>query len=99
MHIMHEITKNNICEDVTYIRNRNIIIGYTKPNGEKVAGLADNNLRYYRTEFLPRERSVKNMRELVQGFHRASLHQERPLHGGAVWRSQNESEVCPLFRE
>ena len=26
----------------------------------------DNNLRYYRTDFLPRERSVKNMRELVQ---------------------------------
>lgn len=58
--------ENNICEDVTYIRNRNIIVGYTKPNGEEVAGLADNNLRYYRTEFLPRERSVKNMRELVQ---------------------------------
>ena len=57
--------ENNICEDVTYIRNHNIIVGYTKPNGEKVAGLADNNLRYYRTEFLPRERSVKNMRELV----------------------------------
>lgn len=57
--------ENSICEDVTYIRNRNIIEGYTKPNGEEVAGLADNNLRYYRTEFLPRERTVKNMRELV----------------------------------
>ncbi|MBD5201176.1 MAG: site-specific DNA-methyltransferase, partial [Bacteroidales bacterium] len=41
------------------------IEGYTKPNGEEVPGLTDNNLRYYRTEFLPRERSVKNMRELV----------------------------------
>lgn len=57
--------ENAICEEVTYIRNRNIIEGYTKPNGKEVAGLSDNNLRYYRTEFLPRERSVKNMRELV----------------------------------
>jgi len=57
--------ENNICENVTYERNKRVIEGYTKPNREEVAGLADNNLRYYRTEFLPRERSVKNMRELV----------------------------------
>ena len=58
--------ENGICENVTYERNKRVIQGYTKPNGEVVAGLTDNNLRYYRTEFLPRERSVKNMRELVQ---------------------------------
>lgn len=58
--------ENGICENVTYERNKRVIEGYTKPNGEEVAGLSDNNLRYYRTEFLPRERSVKNMRELVQ---------------------------------
>lgn len=58
--------ENGICENVTYERNKRVIEGYTKPNGDKVAGLADNNLRYFRTEFLPRERSVKNMRELVQ---------------------------------
>lgn len=58
--------ENGICENVTYERNKRVIEGYTKPNGEEVPGLADNNLRYYRTEFLPRERSVKNMRELVQ---------------------------------
>ena len=57
--------ENNICEEVTYERNKRVIEGYTKPNGEFVEGLHDNNLRYYRTEFLPRERSVKNMRELV----------------------------------
>ena len=57
--------ENGICENVTYERNKRVIEGYTKPNGEEVVGLADNNLRYYRTEFLPRERSVKNMRELV----------------------------------
>ena len=53
--------ENKICEDITYPRLVNAINGYGK-----VAGLADNNLLYYRTEFLPRERSVKNMRELVQ---------------------------------
>ena len=58
--------ENGICENVTYERNKRVIEGYKKPNGEEVAGLTDNNLRYYRTEFLPRERSVKNMRELVQ---------------------------------
>jgi len=57
------ITNNesNICEDITYKRVSNVIRGYGKETG-----LADNNLRYYRTEFLPRERSVKNTRELVQ---------------------------------
>ncbi|MCM1503639.1 MAG: site-specific DNA-methyltransferase [Muribaculum sp.] len=58
--------ENGICENVTYERNKRVIEGYTKPNGEIVPGLTDNNLRYYRTELLPRERSVKNMRELVQ---------------------------------
>ena len=58
--------ENTICEDITYQRCKKVIEGYTKPNGEYVAGLTDNNLRYYRTEFLPRERSVKNMRELVK---------------------------------
>lgn len=58
--------ENGICENITYERNKRVIEGYTKPNGDEVAGLTDNNLRYYRTEFLPRERSVKNMRQLVQ---------------------------------
>lgn len=58
--------ENGICENVTYERNKRVIEGYTKPNGDYVEGLLDNNLRYYRTEFLPRERSVKNMRALVE---------------------------------
>ena len=57
--------ENNICEDVTYERNKRVIKGYTKPNGEKVEGLKDNNLRYYRTEFTRREPSNKNRRELM----------------------------------
>lgn len=58
--------ENGICENVTYERNKRVIEGYTKPNGEEVAGLADNNLRYYRTDFVGRSRSTKNMRRLVQ---------------------------------
>lgn len=58
--------ENGICENVTYERNKRVIKGYTKPNGEEVAGLSDNNLRYYRTDFVSRSRSTKNMRRLVQ---------------------------------
>ena len=57
--------ENGICENVTYERNKRVIEGYKKSNGEEVAGLTDNNLRYYRTEFLPRERTAKNMRQPV----------------------------------
>ncbi|MDE6276619.1 MAG: site-specific DNA-methyltransferase [Muribaculaceae bacterium] len=57
--------ENRICETVTYERNKRVIEGYTKPNGEHVEGLLNNNLRYYRTDFVDRSRTVKNMRRLV----------------------------------
>ena len=57
--------ENNICEEVTYERNKRVINGYTKPNGEYVEGLHNNNLRYYRTSFVGRNRSMKNMRQLM----------------------------------
>jgi adenine-specific DNA-methyltransferase len=57
--------ENGICEKVTYVRNKKVIEGYTTPKGEQVAGLTHNNLRYYKTDFVPRERTVKNMRDLV----------------------------------
>ncbi len=57
--------ENGICENVTYERNKRVIQGYTKPNGEHVEGLHDNNLRFYRTDFVGRSRSTKNMRRLV----------------------------------
>ena len=58
--------ENGICENVTYERNKRVIEGYTKPNGEEVAGLTDNNLHYFRSELLPSERTIKNMKELVK---------------------------------
>lgn len=57
--------ENNICEEVTYERNKRVINGYTTPKGEEVAGLKNNTLRYYRTSFIGRSRSMKNMRQLM----------------------------------
>ena len=50
---------------VTYKRNKRVIQGYTNTKGEKVTGLTKNNLRYYRTGFVGRSRSMQNMRKLV----------------------------------
>ena len=57
--------ENGICENVTYERNKRVIRGYTTPKGEQVPGLTGNTLRYYRTDFVGRSRSVQNMRRLV----------------------------------
>lgn len=57
--------ENSICREVTYERNKRVIEGYTTPKGVQVEGLHKNNLRYYRTLLLPRERTNKNMRALV----------------------------------
>lgn len=57
--------ENNICEEVTYERNKRVINGYTTPKGVNVPGLKGNTLRYYRTDYIPRERTQKNMRALV----------------------------------
>lgn len=61
------VTNNDggICEQITYERNKRVIQGYTTPKGVEVPGLTDNNLRYYRTDFVPREKTQKNMRALV----------------------------------
>lgn len=57
--------ENNICEEVTYERNKRVINGYTTPKGVEVAGLKSNTLRYYKTEYISRDRTQKNMRDLV----------------------------------
>ena len=57
--------ENNICEEVTYERNKRVIQGYTTPKGVKVEGLKANTLRYYKTDYISRDRTQKNMRDLV----------------------------------
>lgn len=60
--------ENNICERVTYERNKRVIQGYTTPKGEHVEGLVNNNLRYYKTAFVSREHSYKNRRNLTEAL-------------------------------
>lgn len=57
--------ENGICENVTYERNKRVIEGYTKSNGDRVEGLSANNLRYYRIDFVQRTQSPHNLRRLV----------------------------------
>ena len=57
--------ENNICEEVTYERNKRVIQGYTNAKGEPVAGLSSNNLRYYKTGYVGREKTLANKRVLM----------------------------------
>ncbi|MCC8114108.1 MAG: site-specific DNA-methyltransferase [Bacteroidales bacterium] len=57
--------ENGICENVTYERNKRVINGYTTPKGVAVEGLHNNSLRYYQTDFVPRKKTMANMRRLV----------------------------------
>ncbi len=56
--------KAEICDRITYPRLKNIIKGY-ETDGKHIEGLLHNNLRYYKTDSVPREQTVENMRKLV----------------------------------
>jgi len=58
--------ENNIAEEVCYERNRRVIQGYTNSKGEWVPGLTNNNLRYYKTEFVDSAKTEENRRKLTQ---------------------------------
>ena len=58
--------ENNICEEVTYERNKRVIQGYINTKGEAVAGLQNNNLRYYKSGFVPSNKSEVNKRLLTE---------------------------------
>lgn len=49
--ILVQQNENNICEAVTYERNKRVMQGYTNAKGEAVAGLG-NSMKYYRTAFV-----------------------------------------------
>ncbi len=102
--------ENGICENVTYERNKRVIQGYTKPNGEEVAGLTNNNLRYYRTEFVSRERTQKNRRELMDKSTdllciKEDLYTELPKFGriglnpkGARYFANDKKQMLIIYR-
>ena len=78
--------ENNICEEVTYERNKRVINGYTTPKGVQVAGLKQNTLRYYKTDYIPRDRTQRNMRDLVTAATdllciKEDLYEEQPTFG------------------
>lgn len=58
--------ENNICEEVTYERNRMVIQGYTDTKGKTIEGITNNSLRYYKVDFISSEKTNKNKRELVR---------------------------------
>ena len=60
--------ENDICEKVTYERNKRVIEGYTTPKGVAVEGLKANNLRYFKCEMKPRELTHQSKRELVMAM-------------------------------
>lgn len=53
--------ENDICEQITYIRNKRVIEGYAKSDGEFVEGLHNNNLRYFKVGFTPRKKELCNV--------------------------------------
>lgn len=58
--------ENNICEEVTYERNKKVIEGYTTIKGKYVNGLKNNNLRYFKSEFVSSTKTEINKRLLTQ---------------------------------
>ena len=84
--------ENNICEKVTYERNKRVINGYTNQKGEEVPGLSHNNLRYYKTEFVPRDQSSsKSRRALMASLVdflciKNNIYQEQETFGGKKFK-------------
>ena len=103
--------ENQICEQVTYERNRRVIQGYTMSKGQQVEGLHGNNLRYYRTEFIPRERTQRNMRVLVNAATdllciKEDLYEEKSMLGTlklkpqlARYFSDGQKHMLVVYRE
>ena len=84
--------ENNICEKVTYERNKRVINGYTNQKGEEVPGLTHNNLRYYKTEFVPRDQSnFKSRRALMASLVdllciKNNIYKEQETFGGKKFK-------------
>lgn len=103
--------ENNICETVTYKRNRRVIQGYINAKDEEITGLMKNNLRYYRTGFVGRSRSMQNMRKLVNLATdmlciKENLYTEQNTFGGQktyknVFRyfDDGEKQMLVIYRE
>ena len=58
--------ENNICEDVTYPRIKNIFNLYTNKKGIEMPFFEKNNLRYFKTDYVERKPSLKNKKALTR---------------------------------
>lgn len=92
--------ENNICEEVTYERNKRVINGYTTPKGEQVEGLHANTLRYFKTDFVARESSATAKRELMYAATdmlciKNNIYAEQPIFGSRKFRK----DVCRYFQD
>lgn len=99
----------HICENVTFERNKRVIEGYTKPDGEHVEGLSNNNLRYYRIDFVSREYTQQNRRELMEKSIdllciKENLYTELPRFGriclnpnGARYFADNKKQMLIIY--
>ena len=56
--VQQQENDSNICETITYERNRRVIQGYTNAKGEEIAGLG-NSLKYYKTDFIGKNKPEK----------------------------------------
>ena len=83
--------ENNICEEVTYERNKRVINGYTTPKGVEVEGLYDNSLRYYKIKDVPRDSSTTGLKKLMLASTdllciKNDLYEEKSLFGNIKLR-------------
>ncbi len=72
--------ENNICEDITYRRIKNVIEGYSDVSG------IPTNLKYYKTKYIPKfknnntsEALLDNIKELIQLEFHTSIDDEKVL--------------------
>ena len=96
--------ENGICENVTYERNKRVINGYTTPNGNKVEGLQDNTLRYYKTDFVSAERTNSSKRALMAAATdmlciKNNIYQEEPTLGGRKLKASVARHFCEGGKE
>ena len=56
--VQQQENDTNICETITYERNRRVMQGYANAKGEKISGLG-NSLKYYKTDFIGKNKPEK----------------------------------------
>ena len=58
--------ENEICDEVTYPRIERILKPYKNKKGLEIPTYIENNLRYYRTDYVERKPSLKNKKALTK---------------------------------